>query len=103
MKTNVKLIEEIKTLRTEVHKLDTKLKKDKNEYKDLKRSQQELMQRNRDPLMQPLTGRTENQEEMQGLNRESDAKARYIQQLKEQIERAKQEAEDLERELNYAN
>jgi|LakMenEpi03Aug12_release.lakeMendotaPanAssembly.Ray.scaffolds.fasta_scaffold3243803_1 hypothetical protein len=38
MKTNVKLIEEIKTLRTEVHKLDTKLKKDKNEYKDLKRS-----------------------------------------------------------------
>lgn len=41
------------------------------------------MQRNKDPLLQELTHRTENQEEMRNLNRESDAKARYIQQLKE--------------------
>lgn len=35
MKTNVNLIDEIKKLRTEVVKLDSQLKKDKNSYKEL--------------------------------------------------------------------
>jgi len=51
MKTNVNLIDEIKKLRTEVVKLDSQLKKDKNSFKDAERNQRELMNRNRDPLL----------------------------------------------------
>lgn len=51
MKTNVNLIDEIKKLRTEVVKLDSQLKKDKNSFKDAERNQRELINRNRDPLL----------------------------------------------------
>ena len=63
----------------------------------------QLDDQNKKNALREVTRRGDNEEELHNLDRENEAKDRYIRELKEQIEQAKQEAADLERELGSLN
>jgi cilia- and flagella-associated protein 57 len=117
MNDNIELITEIGDLRDAVRELDSKLRTTKNTLKE-KKSKLSVMnggtlegidlkgpgdRSGRSAFMNDVTGGSDQQEQLNQLMRQRDAKAEYIKGLREEIEANKQQAQMLEQELSYVN